>query len=117
MKVAIVGSRNITEYVCIELAMGELFDDLEITEKEVTAIISGGADTLAAEYAQKHHIELVEIKPLWEVYGRSAGFCRNQDIVDAADCVVALWDGCSKGTKDTVTKAQAAKKHVHIYLP
>ena len=34
-------------------------------------------------------------------YGKRAGILRNRDIVDAADIVVAFWDGKSPGTKNS----------------
>ncbi len=41
----------------------------------------------------------------WNKYGKSAGFRRNIDIVDNSDCVIAFWDGNSKGTLNSVTTA------------
>lgn len=39
---------------------------------------------------------------------------RNTDIIENAEFVVAFWDGQSKGTKDSIDKAVAAKKKVLI---
>jgi len=91
MKVAVVGSRgcsveNLEKYLPIG----------------TTEIISGGArgvDTSARQYAQANGIKLTEIFPEYEKYGRAAPLKRNITIIDAADLVVAFWDGKSKGTK------------------
>lgn len=91
MKVAVIGSRSIT--------VRNLGDYLPAG---VTEIISGGAagvDTCARLYAEAHHIKLTEILPDYRRYRRGAPFQRNLAIIEAADLVLAFWDGKSKGTK------------------
>ena len=64
MKVAVVGSRNLT--------INNLGDYLP---KDTTEIVSGGArgiDRCAREYAKSHNIKLMEFLPEYERYGRSA---------------------------------------------
>ena len=39
------------------------------------------------------------------MYGKSAGFKRNDQIVYNSDCIIAFWDGKSKGTLNTVSTA------------
>ena len=81
-------------------------------------IVSGGArgiDSCAAKYAKEHGIELIEILPDYETYGRRAPIVRNVSIVDECDCVVAFWDGRSKGTKFTIDKAEQQGKRVYKY--
>lgn len=113
MKLAIVGSRIFKDY-------GKLVEILYPLLAETTEIISGGAsgaDTLAENYAENFAIKCTIFKPDWDKHGKSAGFIRNQRIVDAADIVVAFWDGKSKGTKDTLDKArQANKTTVTVYI-
>ena len=41
-----------------------------------------------------------------------AGFMRNTDIINEAELVVAFWDGQSKGTKDSIDKAEKQNKRV-----
>lgn len=107
MKVAVVGSRNL---------------DFDIPEhcipKETTQIISGGCrgiDVKAREYAYKHSIQIVEIVPDYDKYGRSAPIVRNKIIVAKADLVVAFWDGKSRGTKFVIDYCREKDKPVHIY--
>jgi|Cm1ome_4_1110797.scaffolds.fasta_scaffold00136_25 hypothetical protein len=102
MKIAIVGSR---EPGNINFAK-ELEKRINIQSGDT--IISGGAkgiDSLAAEYATAHGLELVEIRPNYAKNGRGATFIRNREIVDNADMVVAFWNGTSKGTKYTIDYA------------
>ncbi len=102
MKIAIVGSR--------ELGNISFAEELErhITLHSCDAIISGGAkgiDSLAAQYARQHELELIEFRPDYAKNGRGATFIRNREIVDNSDMVVAFWNGTSKGTKYTIDYA------------
>ncbi len=109
MKLAVVGSRS--------------FDDYEFLKKILdyhpcTQIISGGArgaDTLAKRYAVEHGIPIIEFIPDWDIHGKSAGFLRNEKIVQACDELIAFWDGESRGAKHSITLAENASKPVYKY--
>ena len=111
MKVAIVGSRNFSDYETLENAVNRLCGS------GIACIISGGAkgaDSLAKQYAQKFAIPIKVFKPDWKQYGRGAGVVRNRDIVSHADVVIAFWDGVSKGTASSIKLAQEMNKMVHV---
>ena len=91
MRVAVVGSRDLHVK-----DLGSYLPD------GVTEIISGGAkgiDTDARTYALEHGIQLTEILPEYEIYGRGAPLRRNILIVERADLVLVFWDGVSRGTR------------------
>ena len=77
----------------------------------ITVIISGhakGADSLAEQWAKKREVSL-EIYPAeWDVYGKSAGFMRNQQMIDEGlpDLVVAFSGG--KGTINMIKLSNQA---------
>lgn len=107
MRVAIVGSRDLS--VDIEKYIPE----------NTTEIVSGGArgiDTLAERWADQHNIPKLILKPDYDKYGRSAPIRRNETIVSAADMVVAIWDGKSRGTKFTIDYAKKCGIPVKIVL-
>ena len=82
MKVAVIGSRNLT----IE-NLGQYLP------KETTEIVSGGAmgvDTCARKYASENGLKLTEFLPEYQKYGRGAPLKRNLQIIDYADCVLAF---------------------------
>jgi hypothetical protein len=111
MKVAIVGSRSFYDSDVLYSSLDELRKKLHIAE-----IISGGAvgaDTLGIMYAKDNGIPSRVFLPDWE-RGRQAGFERNSLIVEESDVVVAFWDGKSKGTADTIRKAEFHGKNVII---
>jgi predicted Rossmann fold nucleotide-binding protein DprA/Smf involved in DNA uptake len=81
-------------------------------------IVSGGAkgvDTIAETYAKSKGMQTIILKADWDKHGKSAGFIRNGAIVGASNVIVAFWDGKSKGTLDTIVKANLAGKVVKIY--
>lgn len=110
-KIAVVGSREGVNREAVEAFVGRL-------DPEGTVLISGGArgvDTWAAEAAERRGIRTVVIRPNWKKYGRTAGFKRNNDIVLAADDVVAFWDMKSRGTLDTIKKALKFQRHLAVF--
>ncbi len=87
-----------------------IVDDSEFVEEhgEITTVISGGAngvDALAEEYARENNIHLVVHYANWE-NGRSAGPLRNTKIVADSDYLIAFLSDKSKGTLDTIRKAE-----------
>jgi hypothetical protein len=82
-----------------------------------TIIISGGArgvDTVATMTACFRNLKFEIFYPDWKRYGKSAGFIRNEQIVKAADKVVAFWDGKSKGTAHSIKLAKQYGKPIEI---
>ena len=102
MKVAVIGSRG--------LVVSNLQDYLP---ENVTGIVSGGAkgiDSCAKQYALKSGLKYTEFLPEYEKYGRAAPLKRNIQIIEAADIVIAFWDGESRGTKFVIDKCAELKK-------
>jgi hypothetical protein len=112
MRVAIVGSRDFTDFERLELEILK-----RISVEKIEKVISGGArgaDTLAIQFAEKHKIPLLEFKPDWAKYGKGAGLMRNTQIIDNADIVFAFPTATSKGTRDSIRKAKEKGKIVKI---
>ncbi len=111
MRIAIVGSRTFSDYGLLAKTIFDFLAPIDST----THIISGGAkgaDALGEKFAYKNGAKLTVYRPEWIKYGKSAGFLRNQLIVDSCDIVIAFWDGVSRGTADTLNKAKKAKKPI-----
>ena len=107
MKVAVVGSRNLT--------INNLGDYLP---KDTTEIVSGGArgiDRCAREYAKSHNIKLTEFLPEYERYGRSAPIKRNLQIIRCADMVLAFWDGQSHGTRFVIENCKKENIPIKVF--
>lgn len=73
-----------------------------------------GADTYAREFARKKGLKLIEFFPDYEKYGKAAPLERNKLIVDECDCVLAFWDGKSRGAKFTLDYAREKGKPIKI---
>lgn len=108
MKVAVIGSRS--------LEIDHLEDYLPENASEIITGGAQGIDHCAREYALRNQLPLTEFLPEYQKYGRFAPLRRNQQIVDAADYLLAFWDGISHGTKYTIDDAKKKGVKVKIYL-
>ena len=80
-------------------------------------IISGGAngiDMIAEQYADKHRISKLILRPQYNRYRRAAPLKRNDTMVDLCDRVLIFWDGVSKGSKHTIDYAKKQNKPIDI---
>jgi hypothetical protein len=103
-RILVCGSRHWTDKSAIRRALSA-FEPGDV-------VIHGGApgaDTIAGEAALVLGLK-VEIYPAdWERYGKAAGPIRNQLMIDSKPhCVVAFPLPNSRGTLDTIRRAQAA---------
>lgn len=108
MKVAVIGSRTLN-----------IFDLDKYLPCEATEIVSGGAkgiDLCAQNYAHKKRIPLTEFLPEYEKYSRAAPIKRNIKIVEYSDCVVAFWDGKSRGTKYVIDYCKKIGKKICVHI-
>lgn len=99
MKLIIAGSRSIKDIrIVIKCIHKSGF-------KNITEIVSGtakGVDQLGEKYAKKKKIKIKEFPADWDNYGKSAGYRRNAEMAKYADCLLAIWDGESSGTKHMI---------------
>lgn len=106
----IVGSRHFTDYQMFQAIMEKFCNNLVINK-----IVSGGArgaDALARKYAFDHHIPLTEHIARWDKHGKAAGPIRNALIIEDCDVLLALVAPDSKGTLDSIAKAE--KKGIQV---
>jgi len=112
--IAIVGSRG--------ASYEDVFNAVRSTKLNPKhhVIVSGGApgvDTHAKKLALTENFHYVEVPANWDgKLKKGAGMARNTVIVDIADAVVAVWDGSSTGTKDSIDKAKAAGKKLEVFM-
>lgn len=111
-RIGIVGSRDFTDYEKMKEEFLKLYNP-----EEIECIFSGGArgaDSLAKKLANELNIEIVEILPDWDKFGKSAGYIRNQVIVASSDELLAFWDGRSRGTNHSLDLAGKKAMPIHI---
>ena len=110
MKTIIAGSRAFDDYdyLCV------VCDMIDISE-----IVSGtarGADSLGERYAAQNNIKLTQFPADWNKHGKKAGYLRNKEMAEYGDCLVAFWDGESKGTKLMIDLARKNNLDVRVFL-
>jgi len=111
MKVAVIGSRTAGS------------DTYEMILKQIPAgcseIVSGGAngvDLLAKRAAKQLGIKYTCCRPNYKKFGRVAPLMRNTEIVEQSDCVLAFWNGYSKGTQHALVWCIRKRKPFRIFL-
>ena len=113
MKVIIAGSRTITNYEIVKLAIEKSgwFD-------KITKIISGcarGVDQLAIRFAEEYDISIAKFPAEWKRYGMSAGYIRNAEMAKYGDALIAIIKDNSKGTANMIEVMERKGKLVYIY--
>ncbi len=107
MKVAVIGSRE------LNTDMIDFYIPAAATE-----IVSGGAkgvDSAAKRFAKESNLKYTEFLPDYKNYGKAAPLKRNDEIIEYADIVIALWDKKSKGTKYVIDKCKEIGKSLIVY--
>lgn len=118
--IGVVGCRDFHDYATFCAVLERIVEGWRRKRRigRTITIVSGGAtgaDTLAAQYAEEHDLELEIFPAQWQRYGKAAGPKRNRQIVVACDRIVAFWDGSSRGTASTLEIAAELHKPVVIY--
>ena len=111
MRVAIIGSRGVTED-----AYAALCEKVPVGASEIISGGASGADALAARYAAETGLPLTELRPDYAAYGRRAPLERTDRILARADYVLALWDGVSRGTAYAINACIRTYKPVRVIL-
>ena len=127
MKLGITGSRSITEFDFIPYFMMQDKDFRAfcrrhgLARRKITAVITGGArgiDTLAFQAAEQAGIRNIRFLPdRTKFRGKTilrAFQARNEQIVDCCDVLMAVWNGRSRGTKNTLAYARKTGKPVFV---
>lgn len=112
MKIAIVGSRDYDRLDQVIAYVQSLPHDTHIVTGDAR-----GVDNAALVTAYNRGMNVTCYPAAWAEHGKKAGMLRNSTIVEAADKVVAFWDGKSRGTRDSLIKAHAQDKILFVQTP
>jgi hypothetical protein len=110
MRTIIAGSRSITLYAVVKLAVAR-------APWTPTVVLSGtarGVDLLGERWAKTNGVPIERYPANWDKYGNRAGMIRNAEMVDKAEALIAVWDGLSGGTEFTIRLAQNMGLQVYI---
>lgn len=111
-KIIIAGGRDFKDFSLLCSKMDHLTSNLT----EVEAVCGGakGANSLGEQWAKGRGHKIKYFIPDWDGLGRGAGHIRNRQMGDYADCLVAFYDGSSKGTKGMIEYADKIKLKVRV---
>ena len=113
IKVIIAGGRGFTNYQLLKLKC----DQILVNVKKDIQIVSGGArgaDELGERYAKEKHYSVKRFEARWDIYGKRAGFIRNQEMAEYADALIAFWDGKTPGTRMMISLAHERVLKVRV---
>lgn len=113
MKVIVAGGRDFSDYDL----MCEKLDFYLKNQAGNVAIVCGevrDADSLGKRYANERGYAVLSFPADWDKYGKSAGMRRNKAMAEAADVLVAFWDGKSRGTGNMINTMKKLGKPVRI---
>ena len=111
-KVIVAGGRDFSDYDLLKSKLDNLLVDRDPVE-----IVSGtarGADKLGEFYAKRTQLAVALFPANWDLYGKSAGYRRNEEMAEYADALVAFWDGKSRGTMHMINLATSAGLQVRV---
>lgn len=112
MNIAVVGGRTRRDKEFVFAAL----DDFIKTGDTVVSGAAVGVDSFAKEYAEKHQQKYLEFPPDQTIYpGRNPYLARNEEIVKAADVILAFPSKESSGTWYTVNYARREGKRVIVF--
>jgi len=114
-RVIIAGGRDFDDYELLKTTVDKLLATKSKTHNII--IVSGtarGADQLGERYARERDYALSQYAAIWETYGKSAGYIRNQEMADTADALIAFWNGESRGTMHMINIAETKKLLVRV---
>ena len=111
MKTIIAGGRDVTNFNHVRQAVLDV-------GWAITEVVSGGArgaDTLGEKWAEMAAVPVKRFPADWDRYGKRAGYMRNEEMANYGECLIALWDGESRGTKHMIDIATRKGLTVYVY--
>lgn len=115
MNIGVVGSRSIAGQIPVSEA---IVSCPWYSYSEDVTIVSGGADgvdSAAETFAKMNDLDTKIIEPEWDDWSNGhPAKARNTEIIEESDAVVAVWNGKSPGTRDSIDKA--LDRGVPIYV-
>lgn len=111
MKTIIAGSREGVKLEDVVYAV----ENCGWTISEVVSGCARGADKMGEEIASALNIPVARFPANWKLYGRRAGYRRNEQMAENAEALIAVWDGQSKGTMHMINIASQKGLKVFVH--
>lgn len=114
MKVIIASSREFNDYKHLCEKCDYYLKNTPKDDIEIVCGMTKGADLLGYRYAIERGYKVAEFPAEWNVYGKAAGYYRNEDMGDYANFLILFWDGESSGSEHMLNIAE--KKGLNIRI-
>lgn len=114
MVIAVIGSRNFSDYPFFAEKLEQIISNLEGEIEFVSGGCKDSADELIQRYCEENSFKLTEFLPDWELHKKAAGVIRNKLIINDATHVIAFWDGTSRGTANSLKLAEKRNLPIKI---
>lgn len=109
-RVIVAGGRDFQDYELLKEQINKTIAYFKLSQIEIVSGGCRGADILGEKYASENGYPVKRFIAQWDKYGKAAGAIRNKEMaeyVSASDgCLIAFWDGKSKGTKNMIDTAK-----------
>lgn len=115
MRIIIAGSREYNNYEEAAKLVDKFIKDVNSSNVVIVSGGAKGADKIGEEYAARNDLDCVVYKANWGKYGKQAGIIRNGEMAKNADCLLAFWDGESRGTYNMINTAKKRKLKVRVF--
>lgn len=102
IKLMVCGSRSIDDEQCVFSLIDACVKMLNAEDVIIIEGAARGVDLIAKKWATDHNKQIIEFPANWELYGKTAGFRRNYDMIAECDYCLIIWDGKSSGTKHDI---------------
>ena len=121
MRIIVAGGRDFSNYEFLAQRCADMIKHIYerpdkfnwVFHKDIEFVLGGakGADSLGLRFAKENKFAYKVIEADWDIYGKSAGYIRNEQMANYATedsrlgILLAFWDGESKGTKHMIDLA------------
>lgn len=112
MRVIVAGSRTFSNYELLKEKL-DFFLKNRLPDVEIISGTAQGADKLGERYAIENNLICKQFPADWTI-GKSAGYKRNIEMASYSNCLIAFWDGTSKGTQHMINIAKGKKLIVRV---
>ena len=113
-RVCVAGGRDFDKYAVVDWVLTSRYGH----EPGSWIVVSGGArgaDSLGERFAREYGLAIERYPADWKTHGNQAGPIRNAQMAEAADELVAFWNGFSRGTANMIEQMLTRGKPVHVF--
>lgn len=113
MRIIVAGSRS-------KISQQDVNDAIRLSGFEITEVVSGtamGVDRMGEVWAKENNIPISYFPAQWNIYGKRAGYIRNEEMARNAEALIAVWDSESRGTLHMINIAKSKNLKVFIHVP